>query len=195
MRRLIACELLLVFATPLAFAQAAPWVPDAAHSVVNFSIPHLSLSNVQGRFGSVAGTVFFDQSDIGKSTVNVTIDVSGVDTGESARDSVLKSSSFFDVEKYAKATFVSTSVQKTASGLTVTGNLTLRGVTKPVTLTVEGPNRPLTSGNEKLHVGFTAEASLNRRDFGIATAFPSAVVGDQVKLSIDLEIVNQNDHP
>jgi polyisoprenoid-binding protein YceI len=82
-------------------------------------------------------------------------------------------------------------VQKTASGLTVTGNLTLRGVTKPVTLTVEGPNQPLTSGNKKLHVGFTAEASLNRRDFGIATAFPSSVVGDQVKLSIDLEIVNQ----
>lgn len=191
MKRSVVSTLLLVLAMPLAQAQAATWAPDAAHSEVDFSILHLSLSNVHGHFGAVSGTIFFDPSDITKSTVNVTIDVSGVDTGESSRDSVLKSSSFFDVDKYPKATFVSTSVQRTASGLTVTGNLTLRGVTRPVTLTVEGPNGPVAGTDQKQHAGFSAEASFNRRDFGIATAFPSGVVGDQVKLSIDLEIIKQ----
>lgn len=182
---------LLVLAAPLVLAQAATWAPDPAHSEVDFSILHLSLSNVHGHLGAVSGIIIFDQSDIAKSTVNVTIDVSGVATDESARDSVLKSSSFFDVDKYPKATFVSTSVQKTAGGLTVTGNLTLRGVTRPVTLTVEGPNGPVTGMDQRLHAGFSAETSLNRRDFGIATEFPSSVVGDQVKLSIDLEIIKQ----
>lgn len=191
MRRSLLPALLLVLVSHLALAQAAAWTPDPAHSEVDFSILHLSLSNVQGRFGTVTGTVMLDQADLTKSSVNVTIDVSAVDSGESARDSVLKSDSFFDVEKYPKATFVSTSVQKTASGLTVVGNLTLRGVTKPVTLTVEGPNGPVTGMDQKLHAGFTAEATLDRRDFGIGTAFPAAIVGDQVKLTINLEIIKQ----
>jgi len=191
MRRSIVSALLLILTAPLALAQAATWAPDPAHSEVDFSILHMSLSNVHGHFGAVSGIMLFDPSDVTKSTVSVTIDVSGVDTGESSRDSVLKSSTFFDVDKYPKATFVSTSVQRTASGLTVTGNLTLRGVTKPVTLTVEGPNGPVTGTDQKLHAGFSAEVSFNRRDFGIATAFPSGVVGDQVKLSIDLEIIKQ----
>lgn len=191
MRRSIVSGLLFVLTAPLMLAQAATWAPDPAHSEVDFSILHLSLSNVHGHFGTVSGTIVFDPSDISKSTVNVTIDVSGVATDEGSRDSVLKSSSFFDVDKYPKATFVSTSVQRTASGLMVTGNLTLRGVTRPVTLTVEGPNGPVTGMDQKLHAGFTAETLLNRRDFGIATAFPSGVVGDQVKLSIDLEIIKQ----
>ena len=191
MRRSLLSALLLVLVSPLALAQASAWTPDPAHSEVDFSILHLSLSNVHGRFGTVAGTVLLDQADLAKSSVNVTIDVSAVDSGESSRDSILKSSSFFDVDKYPKATFVSTSVQKTASGLTVTGNLTLRGVTRPVTLTVEGPNGPVTGMDQKLHAGFTAEATIDRRDFGIGTAFPTAVVGDQVQLSIDLEIVKQ----
>ena len=191
MRRSVLPALLLVLVSPLALAQASAWTPDPAHSEVDFSILHLSLSNVRGRFGTVAGTIMLDQADLTRSSVNVTIDVSSVDSGESSRDSILKSSSFFYVDKYPKATFVSSSVQKTASGLTVTGNLTVRGVTKPVTLTVEGPNGPVTGMDQKLHAGFTAETTIDRRDFGIGTAFPTAVVGDQVKLSIDLEIVKQ----
>ena len=191
MRRSVLPALLLVLVSPFALAQASAWTPDPAHSEVDFSILHLSLSNVRGRFGTVAGTIMLDQADLTRSSVNVTIDVSSVESGESSRDSILKSSSFFYVDKYPKATFVSSSVQKTASGLTVTGNLTLRGVTKPVTLTVEGPNGPVTGMDQKLHAGFTAETTIDRRDFGIGTAFPTAVVGDQVKLSIDLEIVKQ----
>lgn len=191
MRRSIISALLVVLAAPLALAQASTWTPDPAHSQVNFSILHMSLSNVNGHFGAVTGTVIFDPSEISRSSVNVTIDVTGVDTGESSRDSVLKTSSFFDVDKYPQATFVSTSVQKAATGLTVTGNLTLCGITKQVTLTVDGPNGPVTGTDQKLHAGFTAETTIDRRDFGIGTGFPSAIVGDQAKLTIDLEIIKQ----
>lgn len=189
MRHLILPVLLLV--APIIPAQAANWVPDQAHSEVDFSVLHMSLSNVHGRFGNVSGAVHFDESDLANSTVNVTIDVKGIDTGESARDAVLKSESFFDVEKYPTATFVSTNVEKAAVGLVVTGNLTLRGVTKPVVLTVDGPNGPITGMDQKQHMGFTATASIDRKDFDIGTSFPSAVVGDQIKLSIDLEVIKQ----
>lgn len=191
MRRLIFPALIVLLVAPAIPAQAATWTPDQAHSEVDFSVLHMSLSNVHGRFGNVTGAVHFDPADIAASSVNVTIDMSGIDTGESARDAVLKSASFFDVEKYPTATFVSTTVAKTAGGWVVTGNLTLRGVSKPVVLTVDGPNGPVTGMDQKLHAGFTATASLDRKDFGIGTSFPSGIVGDQVKLSIDLEIVKQ----
>jgi polyisoprenoid-binding protein YceI len=191
MRCFILPALLLAVAVPAFPARAATWAPDQAHSEVDFSVLHMSLSNVHGRFGTVSGSVNFDPSDIANSVVNITIDVSGIDTGESARDSVLKSASFFNVEKYPTASFVSTGVERTASGLAVTGNLTLHGITKAVVLTVEGPNGPVTGMDQKLHTGFTATASIDRKDFGIGTSFPSTIVGDQVKLSIDLEIVKQ----
>lgn len=192
MRRLLVSAMLLFLIGPgMISAQVATWSPDQAHSEVGFSVLHMSLSNVRGRFGSVTGTVRFDQVNIANSSVNVSIDVTGVDTGESARDSVLKSASFLDIDKYPTATFVSTRVEKTASGLIITGNLTLRGVTRQVVLTADGPNGPVTGMDQKLHAGFTATAAIDRRDFGIGTSFPSGIVGDQVTLSIDLEIIKQ----
>ena len=120
------------------------------------------------------------------------IDVAGVDTGESARDSHLKTDAFFDVAKFPTATFTSTSVAKTASGLTVTGNLTLHGVTKPVVLTVDGPVTPMESPmDHKLHSGFEATTTISRSAFGIGGQFPTAMLGDDVKLIIDLEIIKQ----
>jgi len=191
MRRFLLPLLFLAVGVRAVPAQAATWAPVQAHSDVQFSVLHLSLSDVRGRFGAVTGDVRFDPSDIINSSVDLTINLSGLDTGESARDSVLKSASFFDVEKYPTATFVSTKVEKTASGLAVTGNLTLHGITKAVVLTVDGPNGPVTGMDQKLHAGFTATASIDRKDFAIGTSFPSGMVGDQVKLSIDLEIVKQ----
>lgn len=191
MRHLLLTALLLPLVAPAIPAQAADWAPDQAHCDVGFSVLHMSLSNVHGRFGKVSGTVHFDPQDIASSTVDVTIDLGAIDTGESARDAVLKSESFFDVEKFPTAKFVSTKVEKAAIGLVVMGNLTLRGVTRPIVLTVDGPNGPVTGMDQKQHAGFTATASIDRKDFSIGTSFPSAVVGDQVKLSIDLEIIEQ----
>ena len=181
----------LALAAPLAFAQTTTWVPDKAHSEVDFSILHMSLSNVRGHFGNVGGSLVVNSTDSSKSTVNITIDVTTVDTGVTARDNDLKSANFFDVAQFPTATFVSTSISKSASGFTVNGNLTLHGVTKPVTLQVQGPTGPVQGMDKKPHSGYSATTTIKRTDFGIATKFPTSVVGDDVTLTIDLDVAQQ----
>ncbi len=181
----------LALAAPLALAQVSTWVPDKMHSEVNFSILHLGLSNVRGHFGNIGGAIVLNESDITKSTVNVTIDLTTVDTGVAPRDADLKSPNFFDVAQFPTATFVSSSVAKNGKGLTVSGSLTLHGVTKPVVLQVEGPTGPVPGMDKKPHSGFSATTTISRTAFGIATTFPAAVVGDEVKLTIDLDVAKQ----
>jgi polyisoprenoid-binding protein YceI len=181
----------LALAALTAPAQTSTWVPDKAHSEVDFSILHMSLSHVHGRFGNIGGSIVLNDSDVTKSTVSVTIDVTSVDTGVGARDNDLKSDKFFDVAQFPTATFVSTGVAKSADGLTVTGNLTLHGVTKPVMLTVEGPTGPVPGMDHKMHAGYSATATISRTAFGIAAKFPATIVGDEVKLSIELDMVKQ----
>ena len=191
MKRLAFLTGIVALAAPLALAQTSTWVPDKMHSEVDFSILHMSLANVRGRFGNIGGQFVQNDSDITKSTVNISIDVTTVDTGVPPRDADLKSDHFFDVAKYPTATFVSTSVAKTGDGLTVNGNLTLHGVTKPVTLQAEGPTGPVTGMDHKPHEGFSATTTISRTAFGIATSYPASVVGDDVKLSIDLDVIKQ----
>ncbi len=182
---------LLALAAPFAMAQTSTWKSDAAHSEVDFTIKHLAVSNVHGRFGHVDATIVYDEKDITKSTVNATIDVAGVNTGEAPRDNHLKTDSFFDVAKFTSATFVSTSVAKGGSGLLVSGNLTIKGVTKPVVLDVEGPSAAVTGMDKKPHVGFSATTTIHRTDFGIGAGFPAAVLSEDVKISIDLDAAKQ----
>lgn len=181
----------LALISPLGFTQTSNWVPDKAHSEVAFSVLHLGLSNVRGRFGNIGGSIVWNETDISKSTVNVNIDVSTVDTGVAPRDADLKSPNFFDVAQYPTATFVSTNVVKNANGLTVSGDLTLHGVTKPVVLKVDGPMGPVSGMDHKPHCGFSATTTISRSAFNIASKFPVAVVGDEVKLTIDLDIAKQ----
>ena len=99
---------MLALAAPLALAQTSTWVPDKAHSGVDFSILHMSLAKVRGHFGNIGGTIVWNDADITKSTVNVTIDVTTVSTGVTQRDNDLKSAKFFDATQFPTATFVST---------------------------------------------------------------------------------------
>jgi polyisoprenoid-binding protein YceI len=190
-KRLLCLSGIIAMLTPLAMAQTSTWVPDKAHSDVDFSILHMSLAKVHGHFGNIGGSIVWNDADITKSTVSVTIDVTTVDTGVPGRDNDLKGANFFDVSQFPTATFVSTSVSKTANGLTVTGNLTLHGVTKPVTLTVEGPTGPINGMDHKPHAGFSATTTIKRTDFGIASKAPATMVGDDVALSIDLDLAKQ----
>jgi polyisoprenoid-binding protein YceI len=146
---------------------------------------------VHGRFGHVTASIMFDEADVTKSSVNATIDVSGVDTGEEARNNHLKSPDFFDVAANPTATFTSTGVAKSDNGLTINGNLTLHGVTKPVVLHAEGPRGPAPGMDHKPHAGFSATTTVKRTDFGIGAKFPATVVGEEVKLDIELEVVKQ----
>ena len=191
MKRLAVLSGILALAAPLAVAQTSTWVPDKAHSDVNFAILHMSLSKVRGSFGNIGGTIVINDSDVTKSTVNVTIDVTTVDTGVSSRDADLKSPGMFDAVKYPTATFVSTSVATAAGGLTVNGNLTLHGITQPVTLHVDGPTGPVPGMDHKPHEGFSATATISRKAFDIGSKYPAAIVGDDVQLNIDLDIVKQ----
>ena len=111
---------------------------DPRHSSAGFGVTHLMISTVRGEFHGVTGTVVVDDSDISKSSVNVTIDATTVDTREPDRDKHLKSEAFFDVATYPTITFQSTKVERTADGsLKVTGDLTIRGVAKPVIVDFE----------------------------------------------------------
>jgi polyisoprenoid-binding protein YceI len=181
----------LVLVAPLAMAQTSTWKSDAAHSDAEFVVKHLGISNVHGRLGKVTATITYDEKDITKSSVNATIDVEGLDTGNSARDNDIKGDTFFDVTKFPTATFVSTSVAKGGLGLLITGDLTIKGVTKSVVLNVAGPSAPITGMDKKPHFGFEGTTTIHRTDFNVAAKMPAAVVSDDVAITIDLDAAKQ----
>ena len=192
-----------ISATALAAALALPavaakttWQIDPNHSAAQFAVRHLTISTVRGAFTKVSGTVQFDDGDISKSSVEVTIDAASVDTRVPDRDKDLRSDHFFDVEKYPTLTFRSTKVEQVEAGrLKVTGDLTIHGVTKPVVLDVEGPTAPVKDpwGNQRAAVNATTK--INRQDFGVkwnATMDGGGVVvGDAVAITIDAELVQK----
>jgi polyisoprenoid-binding protein YceI len=152
---------------------------------------------VRGGFSKVTGTVTFDDKDVSKSTVDVTIDTTTVDTREPNRDKDLKSDHFFDVEHYPTMTFKSKKVEQVSPGkLKVTGDLTIHGVTKEVVLDVDGPTAPVKDpwGNQRVAVNATTK--VNRQEFGVkwnATMDNGGVVvGDDVSINIDAEMIQKN---
>jgi len=178
-----------------ALAQTSTWKADKAHSEVDFKIRHLAVSNVNGRFSLGDATVIYNDKDITRTTVTATIDVNSISTGEPARDGHLKSADFFDVAKYPTATFVSKSISKQDGNLVMVGDFTLHGITRSIHLLVDGPTKPVAGPDSKTHIGFSATGTINRQDYGLTwsknTATGEAMVGDDVKLSIDLDLVKQ----
>ncbi len=184
-----------VLAVILAFAALAfgeEYKIDKGHSQVGFGAKHLVISTVNGRFTDFAGTVDFNPQDVTKSSVKVTIKTASITTDNAPRDNDLHSSEFLDVAKFPEMTFESTKIEKRGDQLVMTGNLTIKGITKPVEIpfTLSGPiNDPW--GNSRL----AAEGSttINRRDFGVTynnkMQDGSAVVGDMVKISLNIEAV------
>jgi polyisoprenoid-binding protein YceI len=168
------------------------WQIDPAHSAAQFAVKHLAISTVRGAFTKVQGTVQFDDQDITKSTVDVTVDASSVDTREPNRDKDLRSDHFFDVEHFPTITFKSKKVEQVAPGkLKVTGDLTIHGVTKEVALDVDGPSAPIKDpwGNQRM--GVSASAKINRRDFGIGANYGPAMIGDEISITIDAEMAQK----
>ncbi len=170
-----------------AHAQKATWTIDSAHSSVSFQIRHLGVSNVHGSLTGVKGTVDYDSTDPTKSSVAATIDAATVNTNNDGRDKHLKSPDFFDVEKNPTISFKSTSVTKSGGKMQLTGDLTLNGVTKPITLDLDGPATPMTQRG-KLVSGFTATGTLKRADYNFGSKYTAPMLGDDVKLTIELEI-------
>ena len=181
----------LALAVSAASAQTSTFVPDKAHTSVDYTISHLTVSSEKGHFSNVSGTIQINDADISKSTVNVTIDTATIDSGSSAENAVLKEPAFFNVAQFPAATFKSTAVARTATGLSVSGDLTLRGVTKPVVLDVTGPAGQPIAANQKLPAAFTATTTVKRSAFSIGNGYPTSVIGDDVKLTINIAIVKQ----
>ena len=170
-----------------AFAQSSSWVIDKNHSQVNFQIRHMGVSNVRGSIGGVTGTVVWDEKDPSKSSVEATMDATTVSTNNDNRDKDLKSPTFFNVEKFPTLTFKSTAVTGTNGKLQVIGDLTLGGVTKSVTLDVDGPTAPIKGMGGKTVIGFSASGVVKRSDFNFASKYGAAMLGDDVKFTIDVE--------
>jgi polyisoprenoid-binding protein YceI len=191
MKRSLLFTGIVALAAPFATAQTSTWAIDPAHSQIEFVVRHLTLSNIHGRFGNLKGNIIMNDADVTKSTVQVTIDVTSLDTGVPQRDGDVKGPGFFDTAKFPTATFTSTSVSKNGDHLTVNGDLTLHGVTKPVQLDVEGPSGPVPGMDKKPHSGFSATTTFNRKDFGVGANAPATMVGDDIKLTIDLDVAKQ----
>lgn len=176
-----------------AVPRISKWELDPENSSVEFVCKHV-FTNVRGMFHRPSGTVTLDEATPANSKVSATIDVSTISTGVEERDAHLKSPDFFDAAKYPQITFVSTGfTRSSATAYTVTGELTMHGVTRPVTLAVTAPP-PFNHGGG-IRRGIEATTSVNRKDFGLRWDFPGEgpgiVVGDNVKITIDAELVLQ----
>ena len=188
MSRLLLVITAAIAFTTSAFAQAKTWQIDPNHTSAQFSVRHMGISTVRGAFTKVSGTATYDPADPGKTSIEVIIDASSVDTRVEKRDNDLRSPNFFDVAKYPTLTFKSKRVEAAGSGkLKVTGDLTMHGVTKEVVLDVDGPSAPMTDPRGNSHMGASASTKINRKDFGVNGA--SAVVGDDVAITIDVEMI------
>lgn len=176
-------------------AQTSKWQIDPAHSEADFTVRHMGIANVHGRFGNITGTLTLDEKDITKSSTNTTIDTSTLDSGVAQRDTYLKSADFFDVTKYPQMTFVSKSVSNNNGQLQLIGDLTIHGVTKSVTLALDGPSKEQQDPYGKTRRGFSATTTIHRQDFGLVWSgnlkSGDAVVADDAKIELDIELIKQ----
>jgi len=171
------------------------WTIDSAHTEVNFSVRHMMISNVRGQFQTFSGTIDFDEANPANTTVAVQIDVASLSTGDEKRDAHLKSPDFFDAEKYPHLTFQSTRIYvKDKTHAVLYGNLIIRDLSHEVALDV-GFNGLAKSPWGTTNAGFTAKTQIKRKNWGlnwnVALETGGWLVGDDIHVSIDLEIVKQ----
>ena len=193
-RTVIICAISLLASLPI-FAQTSTWNIDPAHSTAQFTVRHLGISNVNGSFTKVTGSVVLNEQDVTQSQVSSSIDVNSIDTRVEARDKDLKSPHFFDVEKYPTIEFKAKKIVSSGGKLQLLGDLTIHGTTREVTLDVDGPTPALTDPWGNLRRGISATTTINRKDYNLTynnvLKSGEALIGDTVKIQIDAEIVNK----
>jgi polyisoprenoid-binding protein YceI len=180
------------FATPQ--TAVSTWNIDPAHSVAEFKVKHMMISNVKGQFAKVSGVLNFDETDLSKSHVEASIDAASINTREEQRDAHLKSADFFHVEQHPTLSFKSTRITQVGDGeLKVAGDLSIRGVTRNVVFTVEGPTPPAKDPWGNTRIGLSATTKINRKDFGLvwnaALETGGILVGDEVTITLDVQFV------
>lgn len=174
----------------------ATWSIDTAHSNAEFSVKHMMVATVKGRFGAFSGTLTFDEAAPAQAAVEASIDVSSITTGEQNRDGHLRSADFFEVETHPTATFRSTRIEPAGEGRAkVYGELTIRGITKETVLDTEYEGQ-IDDAFGKRRAAFTAETTIARKDFGLTwnplLESGGAVVSDRVRLTLNIAAVRQD---
>ena len=170
------------------------WSIDPVHSVAEFKVKHMMISNVKGQFTGVSGTLTLDEADVTHSKIDATIDAASINTREADRDAHLKSADFFDVEKFPTLGFRSTRVTRSGDDeLSVEGDLTIHGVTRKVVFAVEGPTAPGKDPWGNTRIGISAITKINRKDYGLtwnaALETGGILVGDEVTITLDVQFV------
>ena len=164
---------------------ATEYKVDNAHTNVGFTVKHMMITNVHGKFNAYNSVIDFDEATKTFKKFSATVDTTSIDTGIEKRDAHLKSDDFFAVEKFPKMTFEMTSYKADGDEGKMTGNLTIRGITKPVVLDVEDI---AVIGNK---VGFSLEGKINRTDFDLkwnkAIELGGVAVSEEVKIKVDVE--------
>jgi len=170
------------------------WKLDPAHSSAEFKVKHMMISNVKGTFSGLSGTLQLDETDRTHSTVEASIDVSTISTGDAQRDGHLKSGDFFDAETFPTITFKSSNIDSTGGPeYEVSGDLTIRGVTHPVIFKVEDLSTPAKDpwGNQR--IGLSATTKINRKDFGLGWNAPletgGVLVGEDVTITLEVQFI------
>jgi len=167
------------------------WTADAAHSHVGFTVRHMVVSKVRGSFDKFEATVTIADDPL-QSSVEATIDLASINTGDEGRDGHVKGGDFFDIEQYPTMVFTSTGIRPNGSDYYLDGDLTIKGVTKPVTLELEfnGVTKDPWGGTR---AGFSATGEVNRGDYGIsynaALETGGVLIGEKLKIEIEIEAV------
>ena len=168
---------------------AGTWDIDPVHSEVSFTVRHMMVSKVRGRFTGFTGQITTG-ADVTASSVRAEIDATSISTGNDQRDGHVRSADFFDVTNHPTWTFTSTATRFDGDDLAVDGDLTIKGITRPVTLSLEvGGFGPDAYGGTR--VGFSGTTTINRSDFGVDIAMPmdggGVVVGEKVQIGLEIQ--------
>ena len=171
---------------------AGTWAIDLVHSSINFSVRHLMVSKIHGRFNQFSGAITIAED--GTPSVTAEVDVNSVDTGNEQREAHIKAADFFDVAEFPTARFVSTAVRADGDNYVLDGDFTLKGVTKPVAMTLVFNGVSPGMGRGEV-AGFEASVVLSRKDFGVGPELPldggGTMLGDKVAITLALEALKQ----
>jgi len=177
----------ILFTAFTTFAQG--WAMDKAHSRLSFNVTHLLVSDVEGKFKNFDVSVTSSKDDFTDAVIELSADISSVNTDNDYRDNDLKGAGFFDAAKFPTLSFKSTSLTKIdAKNYKLKGNLTIHGITKPVELDVVFNGTSQNPMNKKTVAGFRIKGNIKRKDFGVGADFPTSVVSDEVEIDANVEL-------